>query len=65
MSPARKAAIESALEVIREDITTDVTRRDGQPLTGANVGQALGEICAQVDALASICQALLAEAVVS
>lgn len=65
MSPDRKAAIESVLEDIREDITADVKRREGQPLTGANVGQALGEICGQVDSLAAICQALLAEAVVS
>lgn len=63
MTPERKSAIESVLEMLREDIVADVKRRDGQPLTGENVGQALGEIAAQVDALAHICQALLADIV--
>lgn len=39
---------------LRVDIANDVIRREGQPFTGPNVAAALGEICAQVDALASV-----------
>jgi hypothetical protein len=61
MTPDRKAAIESVLEMLREDIDHDVKAREGLRLTGRNVSQALGEIAAQVDCLAHVCQALLAD----
>ena len=61
MRPERKDAIRSVLQMIREDVVTDTARREGLPLTGRNVAGALGEICAQVGALANICEALLDE----
>ena len=42
------------LRTLRADIEADVERRERLPFTGATVGQALGEICAQVDALAAV-----------
>lgn len=60
MSAAEVA--ERALPMLREmraDIVVDVQRREGLPFTGANVAQALGEVCAQVDALAAVLIALL------
>lgn len=36
------------------DAEDDTKRRDGQAFTGENVGRALGEVCAQVQALARI-----------
>ena len=45
---------------IRTDIEDDVRRREGMPLTGENVAVALGEICAQVHALAN-CMIKIAE----
>lgn len=42
------------LRALRQDIAADVRRRDGLILSGRSVGTALGEICAQVDALAHV-----------
>ena len=52
----------SMLHTLRADIVDDVARRDGLPLTGQNVAVALGEICAQVDALARVLIAILEDA---
>ena len=57
-APQRFAAL-AMLSTLRADIVDDVARRDGQPFTGENVAVALGEICAQVDALAKVLIAIL------
>lgn len=49
-----------ALGEIRSDVEQDVARREGMPFNGATVGEALGEICAQIDALAR-CMEVLAQ----
>lgn len=54
--------IQRTLSMIRDDIRADVVRREGQPFDGRHVAAALGEICAQVDALAAILQVLVGEA---
>ena len=56
--------IDKAIEMLTElraDITTDVVRRDGQPFTGYEVGTALGEIAAQLDAVAHVVLEMLPE----
>jgi hypothetical protein len=53
--------IQRTLAVIREDIRADVERREGQPFDGRHVAAALGEICAQIDALAGILQVMVGE----
>ena len=47
------------LVTLRADIPADVERREGLPFTGQTVAAALGEICAQVDAVAHACQILI------
>jgi hypothetical protein len=54
MGPERAARAVGMLEELRADIEADVSRRDGQPFDGPHVAVALGEICAQVDALANV-----------
>lgn len=47
-------AVRLIAQQIMDDCTTDAKRRDGQALTGLNVATALGEIGAQVMALAHL-----------
>lgn len=54
MSPERAARRVQMLRILRSDIDADVSRRDGMPLTGQAVATALGEMCAQIDALAAV-----------
>lgn len=54
MTPERAEAAVGMLTELRADIRADTHRRDGMELTGRNVGEAFGEICAQVDALANV-----------
>jgi hypothetical protein len=61
MTPQRREQIAAVLEGLRSDIEADVSRRDGLPFNGATVAQALGEICAQVDALAHALIVILRE----
>lgn len=63
MTPGRQQAIADVLTMLREDIIADVRARDGMPLTGQNVAAAFGELAAQVDCLAHVCQALLEDIV--
>lgn len=65
MNAEKKARILEVLADIREDIRNDVAGREYMPLTGPNVATALGEICAQVDALAHIVTTLVADVVPS
>lgn len=59
MTPGRKASAAQMLRNLRRDITDDVQRREGMAFTGENVAAALGEMCAQIDALAAVLIALL------
>jgi hypothetical protein len=43
-----------ALRMIYDDCDADTVRREGMGLTGRNVAEALGEICAQIQALSAI-----------
>jgi hypothetical protein len=52
------------LRTLRQDINDDVKRRDGQPFDGRNVSVALGEMCAQIDALAGVLIRILDDAAV-
>ena len=61
MNPERREAAVAMLNVLRDDIRADVTHRDGQPFTGTTIGVALGEMCAQIDALARTLIAILEE----
>ena len=54
MTPERAAGAVQMLRVLRSDIPADVARRDGMPLTGPPLATALGEMCAQIDALAAV-----------
>jgi hypothetical protein len=58
--PAGIDKVLKALGEIRSDVEQDVARREGMPFTGATVGEALGEICAQIDGLAG-CMKVLAQ----
>lgn len=49
-----------ALALIREDIPADVKELDGAEFTGRTVSTAIGNLAAQVDALAGILQEILA-----
>jgi hypothetical protein len=42
------------LSMIYDDCDADTVRREGMGLTGRNVAEALGEICAQIQALSAI-----------
>lgn len=48
-------------QTISADCAADTAKREGMEFTGRNVGQALGELAAQVDALARMVDTLLAE----
>lgn len=61
MTPERAEAAVNMLKTLRADIRSDVQRRDGLPVNGANVGVALGEMCAQIDALANVLIMLLGD----
>lgn len=54
MTPERSERAVQMLIALKADIEADVARRDGMLLTGRNVAEALGEIAAQVDALANV-----------
>lgn len=54
MGPERAARAVEMLEELRADIRADVSRREGRIADGPTVAVALGEICAQVDALANV-----------
>lgn len=59
MSPEERARTLAVLNMIREDVSADVERRDGLPFTSQTVSEALGEICAQTSALAGILIAVI------
>jgi hypothetical protein len=49
----------SMLKTLQTDIRQDVNQREGMELTGPNVAKALGEMCAQIDALARVLTEIL------
>lgn len=59
MTPEERAAHSNRMRMVSEDCVTDSTRRDGEPFTGNNVGAALGEIAAQIKAIADTVKAML------
>lgn len=61
MTPERRAAVVAVMKMIQEDVAADTSRREGLPFTGATVAAALGEICAQVGALAHAIECILTE----
>lgn len=46
--------LEQVLTEIRADCERDVAKREGQPLTGPNVAEWLGEMQALISALAAV-----------
>lgn len=62
MTPERAVGAVRMLRALRSDIGADVSRREGMPLTGQTVATALGEMCAQIDALAAVLIAILEDA---
>jgi len=54
MNAERRERVVKMLRGLRNDIEVDVDRREGLPFTGRNVSEALGEICAQIDAIAAV-----------
>lgn len=44
--------IAATAKAMRADLADDVARREGQPFNGQIISIALGEMCAQLDALA-------------
>lgn len=61
MTPERAEAAVNMLKTLRADIRSDVQRREGMALTGANVAVALAEMCAQIDALANVLIVMLGD----
>lgn len=61
MNPEQRDRAIQVMQIIQSDVEADTNRREGLPLTGANVAAALGEICAQVGALARGVELLLRE----
>lgn len=61
MNPERTAKAVAMLKELRQDCADDATARNGQPLTGPNVAKWLGEMGAQIAALASVLIAILEE----
>lgn len=59
--PERRDRAIQVLQMIQTDVEADTRRREGMPFTGRNVGQALGEIAAQVGAIAKAVEMLLRE----
>lgn len=46
---------------VKRDCEADVAKREGMPLTGRNVAEALGETCGLIVGLANVLEALLEE----
>ena len=61
MTPEKRDAAIRVMQMIQTDVATDTRRREGMELTGHNVATALGEIAAQVDAVARGVELLLRE----
>ncbi len=61
IDPSQVERVVQMLTDLRVDIASDVLRREKLLLTGDNVAVALGEICAQVDALAHVLLWMLEE----
>jgi hypothetical protein len=61
LTAERAARFRSMLTALRADTEADVIRFEGQPFTGRAVGEALGQLGAQIDALAGVCAVLLDE----
>jgi hypothetical protein len=61
MDTERKTNAVKMLRELKQDCFSDTRKRDAQPFTGRNVAEALGEICAQIDALATVLIAILEE----
>lgn len=51
----------NVMQMIQTDVETDSRRREGMEFTGRNVSVALGEIAAQVGAIARAVELLLRE----
>jgi hypothetical protein len=58
--PERKRAVE-VMQMIQADVETDTERREGLPFTARNVAGALGELAAQIGAVARTVELLLHE----
>lgn len=54
MTPDRTVRAVEMLQTLRQDCLDDAAKRDGQPLTGPNVAVWLGEMGAQIAALADV-----------
>lgn len=61
MTPEKRSAAVSVMQMIQQDVESDTARREGQAFTGANVAAALGEIAAQVQAVARAVELLLTD----
>lgn len=61
MTPERSRSAVAMLTVLREDIAADIRASEGQAFNGPNVAHALGNLAAQVDALAHVLVDLLTE----
>lgn len=57
----RAVAARAMLRNLRRDIVQDVHELDGQPFEGKVVAEAIGNLAAQVDALANVCLFLLGD----
>lgn len=61
ITPLQRAKAIQSMQMIQTDVAADTSRREGLPLTGPNVAQALGELAAQVGAIARGVEILLSE----
>jgi hypothetical protein len=59
MISERAQGMTAMLRILADDCATDTAARDGQPLTGANVAKWLGEMSAQIAAIADVLIAIL------
>lgn len=59
--PERRDRAIQVMQEIQADVETDSRRRDGQEFNGRNVATALGELAAQVGAIARGVEMLLRE----
>lgn len=59
IAPERRDQAVRVMQEIQADVASDTRRREGMAFTGQNVGQALGELAAQVGAIARGVELLL------
>lgn len=61
MEPERKARAVRMLRTLRQDLEEDVLELEGAKFTAQNVSIALGQMAAQIDALANVLIELMEE----